>query len=77
MRQSDDDVVDGREVRLSALPPLGARSAVAHMAHSNLARQRREVGIRKDLAHKTKILAHHDGVPIPYGNSGALLAAML
>ena len=41
--QRDDDVINGREVRLGALPALGAGRAIAHVANGDLAGQGREV----------------------------------
>ena len=77
MRQRDDNVVDGREVRLRALPPLAARGAIAHMADSHLAGQGREIGVREDLRHKAEILAHHHRGAVAHGDASAFLAAML
>ena len=59
VRERDDDVVDGGEVRLRGLPALGARGTVAHVAHGELAGERGKVGIGKDLIDEAEVFADH------------------
>ena len=77
MRERDDDLVDGGEVRLRGLPALGSGGAVAHVSHRKLAGECGEIGIGKHLAAKAQVLANHDGAAVAHRDTGRLLAAML
>ena len=75
--KGDEHVVDGREVRLGALPALGPGRAIAHVADGDLAGKGREVRVSEGLGHEAKILRGHDGGAISHGDARALLAAVL
>ena len=77
VRQRDDHVVDGGQVGLRRLPALGTGGAVAYVTHSQLAGERRQVGIGEHLVDQAKVLADKDGVAIAHGNAGRLLPAVL
>ena len=77
VRQRDDHVVDGGEVRLRGLPALGASRAIAHVPDGDPAWHGREVGIREHLRHQAKVLAYEHGVAVAHGDAGGLLAAVL
>ena len=77
VRERDDDVVDGGEVRLRGLPALGARGTVAHVAHGELAGERGKVGIGKDLVDEAEVFADHHRAAVAHRDARRFLAAML
>ena len=77
VRQRDDHVVDGGQVGLRGLPTLGPGGAVAHVAHGQLAGERRQVGVGEHLVDQTQVLADKDGVAVAHGDAGGLLPAVL
>ena len=77
MRKRDDNLVDGREMRLRSLPALGTCGSVAHVSHCKLAGKRGEVGVGEDLTAKAQILAHHNSTAVTHRDTRRLLAAML
>ena len=77
VRERDDDVVDGGEMRLCGLPALGARRAVANVAHCELAGECGEVRGGEHGAEQAEVLAHPHGAAIAHGDAGGFLATVL
>ena len=77
MRERDDDVVDGGQVRLGGLPALGARRAVAHVANGELAGKGGEIRLGENLIDQAEVLADHNGAAIAHGDARRLLPAVL
>ena len=77
VRERDNDAVDGRKMRLRGFPALGTGSAIAHVAHGQLARERRQVGVGEHAIEQSQVFANHNRAAITHGNSRRFLAAML
>ena len=77
VRERDNDAIYGREVRLRGFPALGAGGAIAHVAHGQLAGERRQVGVGEHAVEQAQILADHNRAAITHGDSRRFLAAML
>ena len=77
VRERDNDAVDGGEVRLRGFPALGAGGAIAHVAHGQLAGERRQVGVGEHAIEQSQVLANHNRAAITHGDSRRFLAAML
>ena len=73
----DNDAVDGGKMRLRGFPALGAGSAIAHVAHGQLAGERRQVGVGEHAVEQAQILADHNRAAITHGDPRRFLAAML
>ena len=77
VRERDNDAVDGRKMRLRGFPALGTGSAIAHVAHGQLAGERRQVGVGEHAIEQPQVLANHNRAAITHGDSRRFLAAML
>ena len=78
MRERDEHVVDGRDVRLGGLPRRGAAArGVARVTHGHEALERCERGLVEHLRHEAQVLRRHDGLAVAHGDAGAFLAAVL
>lgn len=77
MGDSDDRVIDRREVGLCRLPALGACRAVAHMSHGDLAPEGSEIGIREDRIDQAQILADKHRLAVADGDARRFLAPVL
>ena len=73
----DNDAVDGRKMRLRGFPALGTGSAIAHVAHGQLAGERRQVGVGEHAIEQAQVFANHNRAAITHGDSRRFLAAML
>ena len=73
----DNDAVDGGKMRLRGFPALGAGGAIAHVAHGQLAGERRQVGVGEHAVEQAQVLANHNRAAITHGDSRRFLAAML
>ena len=78
MREGDDLVAHGGEVRLSRLPRTRpAARGIARMSDGDLAGKRGEVALFEHLGHEAKVFVDHDGRSVADGDAGRLLAAVL
>ena len=77
VRERDNDAVDGRKMRLRGFPALGAGGAIAHVAHGQLAGERRQVGVGEHAIEQSQVFANHNRAAITHGDSRRFLAAML
>ena len=77
MSKRDDDAIDGRKMRLRGFPALGAGGAIAHVAHGQLAGERRQVGVGEHAIEQSKVFTNHNRAAIAHGDSRRFLAAML
>ena len=73
----DNDAVDGRKMRLRGFPALGTGSAIAHVAHGQLAGERRQVGVGEHAVEQAQVLANHNRAAVTHGDSRRFLAAVL
>ena len=73
----DNDAVDGGKMRLRGFPALGAGGAIAHVAHGQLAGERRQVGVGEHAIEQSQVFANHNRAAITHGDSRRFLAAML
>ena len=77
VRERDNDAVDGRKMRLRGFPALGTGSAIAHVAHGQLAGECRQVGVGEHAIEQPQVFANHNRAAITHGDSRRFLAAML
>ena len=73
----DNDAVDGRKMRLRGFPALGTGGAIAHVAHGQLAGERRQVGVGEHAVEQAQILADHNRAAVTHGDSRRFLATVL
>lgn len=73
----DNDAVDGGKMRLRGFPALGAGGAIAHVAHGQLAGERRQVGVGEHAIEQSQVFANHNRAAVAHGDSRRFLAAML
>ena len=77
VRERDNDAIDGREVRLRGFPALGTGGAIAHVAHGQLAGERRQVGVGEHAVEQAQIFADHNRAAVTHGDSSRFLATVL
>ena len=77
VRQGDEGLVDGRHVRLSGLPTLGARSAVAAVTNSHFTRHCVEIVVIKNFSYEARIFSDKHGLAITDSYTCRILSAML
>ena len=65
----DDDAVDGRKMRLRGFPTLGAGGAIAHVAHGQLAGERRQVSVGEHAIEQSQVFTNHNRAAIAHGDS--------
>ena len=77
MRQSNEGLVDGRHVRLSRLPTLGARSAVAAVTDSHFTWHCVEVVVVENFGYEARIFSDKHGMAVADSYTCGILSAVL
>ena len=77
MRQSDEGLVDGRHVRLSRLPTLSTRSAVAAVTDSYFTWHCVEVVVVENFGYEARIFSDKHGMAVADSYTCGILSAVL
>ena len=77
VRKRDDDAINSRKMWLRGFPTFGTGGAIAHVTHSQLAGERRQVGVGEHAVEQAQVLANHNRAAVTHGDSRRFLAAVL